>query len=164
MRIKSLSLGTIAPALILLGSLYLTGETPGRQSSPPQSCPVSPASLPTERFLDDMRTKNIRDVLALYTPNAVFIEPSGKRYRGSGALRALYRRVFATFDSDMVMKARKFSSGKNPKICIESGTYDEDLRLRSSGSVHRYVGSYRFTYELQTTGQWLLSRQEWTSP
>ena len=159
---QQLIFATLAALLIVLGSLYPAGETPAHQSSSSQSCPVSPASLPTERFLDDMRTKNIRDVLALYTPNAVFIEPSGKRYRGSNALRSLYEKVFATFDSDMVMKARRLSPGKHPKLCVESGTYDEDLRLRSNGSVHHYVGSYRFTYELQSTGQWLLSRMEWT--
>ena|SRR5262245_20347890 len=160
---QPLTLSTITAALILLCSLYLPGKTPDRQSSASQSCPVSPASLPTDRFVDDLRTKNIRDVLALYTPNAVFIEPSGKRFRGSAALRFLYERVFATFDSELVMKTRTLSPGKHPKVCIEAGTYEEELRLRSNGSLNHYVGSYRFTYELQSSGQWLLSRQEWTS-
>lgn len=161
MKIQPLTVLAISPALVLLCTLYPAGQRPGQWSTS-QSCPVSPASLPTDRFLDDMRSKNIRDVLALYTPNAVFIDPSGKRYRGPVVLRALYKRVFATFDSELVMKAQTLSPGKQPKVCVESGTYDEDLRLRSDGSVHHYVGSYRFTYELQSTGQWLLSRQEWT--
>jgi ketosteroid isomerase-like protein len=160
-KINPLTLMAIFPALVLPGTWYPAGQTVD-QSSKSQSCPVSPASLPTDRFLGDMRTKNIRDVLALYTPNAVFIDPSGKRYRGSGALRGLYKKVFATFDSDLVMKEQTLLPGTHPQVCIESGVYDEDLRLRSNGSVHHYAGSYRFTYELQSTGQWLLSRMEWT--
>ena len=161
MKINPLTLLALSPALVLLCTFHPAGQTLG-QSSTSQSCPVSSASLPTDRFVDDMRTKNIRDVLALYTLNAVFIDPSGKRYRGSVALRGLYKKVFATFDSDLAMKAQALSPGKQPKVCIESGTYDEDLRLRANGSVQHYAGSYRFTYELQSTGQWLLSRQEWT--
>jgi ketosteroid isomerase-like protein len=126
-----------------------------------KSCPDTPTTSPTQRFVDDMRAKNIRDVLTLYTPKALFIDADGKRYRGARASQQLYERVFATFDSDIEITAHFLSPGKRPNVCVESGRYSENLRWRSNGTVKHYVGSYRFTYERQSNGQWLLSRQEW---
>src|SRR6478672_10123814 len=121
---------------------------------------VKASNLPTQRFADDLRSKNLEDVLKLYTQRAVFVDPSGTRYRGPAALRDLYTRVFATFDSDIVMSTQSIMQGKRSNVCIEEGTFTENLRTRATGTSMHSVGSYRFTYELQSNGQWLLSRQE----
>jgi ketosteroid isomerase-like protein len=122
---------------------------------------VKVSNLPTQRFADDLRSKNLEDVLKLYTPRAVFVDPSGRRYRGPAALRDLYSRVFATFDSDIVMNSESITQGKRSNVCIEAGSFTENLRTRATGTSMHSVGSYRFTYALQSNGEWLLSRQEW---
>lgn len=119
--------------------------------------------LPTQRFVDDLRTKN-RDILRLYTADAVFVDPSG-RLRGTAALRSLYTRIFATYDSDLTLMRNHISNttAGATELSTESGTYTENLRVRSSGKMQRFRGTYRFTYQHQPDGRWFISRQEWTA-
>jgi len=86
-------------------------------------CNVAPADLPTQRIVDDMHKKKTADILSLYETNAVFIDPDGKRFRGTAALRSLYQRVFATLDSDIVMTGKHWSS-PDANTCMEAGRYE----------------------------------------
>ena len=101
--------------------------------------------LPDTRFVDDMRTKNLEDVLSLYTANAVFLDPEGHRFATPAALRSLYVQVFATYDSD----------------------YTEDLRTRATGEVQHLCGGFRFDWVRQPSGtgqaRWLIERMQWTA-
>ncbi len=85
-----------------------------------------------------------------------------ERLHGSVALRKLYVRIFSTYDSNLYIRRRTVSTVPRMKgIVVESGTYVENLRVRSTGRVQRLHGKYRFTYERQPDGRWLFSRQEW---
>jgi hypothetical protein len=61
-----------------------------------------PPNLPTRQFLDDMRGKNLQDILTMYLPDAVFIDPSGHKFSSPDARRQLYQNTFATYDSELV--------------------------------------------------------------
>src|SRR3954462_4794654 len=128
---------------LLLTSTLSLAQTAAMAQPKVGTCRVPGSSLPTERFADDLRNKNLDDVLKLYTPGAVFIDPSGKQYRGP-ALLELFKQVFATFDSDIVMHPRSRMRGKSSKVCIESGSFVENLRTRATGTSQHNVGSYQF--------------------
>src|SRR3954470_16438177 len=87
---------------LLLTSALSLAQTAAMAQPKVDTCRLPGPSLPTQRFADDLRNKNLDDVLKLYTPRAVFIDPSGKQYRGP-ALLELFKQVFATFDSDIVL-------------------------------------------------------------
>lgn len=127
------------------------------QASPPlpQTMPV----IPDQRFVRDLHDKNVDDVLTLYTPDAIFIDPDGHRYSGP-ALRKLYEQVTATFDSDLHLKALGIT--RSDGIAIEHGTYTETLRNRATGKVQHIRGTYRFTAQVQSDGRCLFKRMLWT--
>jgi ketosteroid isomerase-like protein len=132
-----------------------------QQPAPPQRPPRP--DLPTQRFVDDMRSKNIEDVLALYTPDAVFSDPQGHTFSTPVAMRKLYQQVFATYDSDLHLNPTSVTVDRDNGIgvAVDSGTYTEDLTVRSTGEVLHPAGAYRFVWKLQPDGHWLLTRMEW---
>ena len=132
-------------------------------STPNTASPV----LPTQQWIQDMQTKNLEDVLALYTPDAVFIDPEGHQFGTPDALRKLYAQVFATYDSDLTRGKGTIAIQGNPEvpgaIAVESAEFSENLRTRATNTTAHLCGDYRFTYVLQQNGHWLISRMEWTS-
>jgi ketosteroid isomerase-like protein len=146
---------------IVLASALLVRTTAATAASEKDGCAVKPAALPTERLSNDMRTKNIADVMTLYDDRAAFVDPDGTQYRGRAALYSLYERVFATLDTNIVMVGREWRSTA-ARACIENGQYKEDLRVRPTGTTHHYEGNYSITYKRQSDGVWRISRQEWT--
>jgi ketosteroid isomerase-like protein len=114
------------------------------------------------RFVEDMRRKAFDDVLSLYTPDAVFLDPSGKTLRGRRQLVRLYRQVFRDFDSDLRLHATSVTRVAG-SACEEIGTYDEDLRTRSDGKVREFAGPYRFQARLTAGGEWKFTSMDWTS-
>ena len=110
-------------------------------------------------------TKNLEDVLKLYTQRAVFVDPSGTRYQGPAALRDLYTRVFATFDSDIVMNTQSIMQGKRSNVCIEEGTFTENLRTRATGtSMHTRSALIGSLTSCNRTDSGYSLRQEWKIP
>jgi ketosteroid isomerase-like protein len=124
-------------------------------------------TLPTQQWIQDMQTKNLDDVLALYTPDAVFVDPEGHQFATPDALRKLYIQVFATYDSDLSRGKGTIAIQGNPEvpgaIAVESAEFTENLRTRATNTTAKLCGDYRFTYILQQNGHWLISRMEWTS-
>jgi hypothetical protein len=80
-------------------------------ASAPDTCP-SAAALPVNRFTEDMRTKNIDDVLSLYTHDAIFAQPDGAQVKGKNRLRNLYLHVFATYE------ARFYGHPHRAAVCV----------------------------------------------
>jgi len=141
--------------LILAAALLL------QQPAPPPRPPRP--NIPTQRFIDDMRSKNLEDVLALYTPDAVFTDPEGHTFATPAALRQLYIQVFATYDSDLQLTSASLSISRDNKTgtAVDTGSYTEALTVRATGAVLHPHGTYRFVWSLQPDGKWLISRMEW---
>ncbi len=110
-----------------------------------------------------MRSKNLEDVLALYTPDAVFTDPEGQTFSTPTAIRKLYIQVFATYDSDLHLNSSSLSINRDNKTgtAVDTGLYTEDLTVRATGVVLHPNGNYRFVWSLQPDGRWLISRMEW---
>jgi ketosteroid isomerase-like protein len=116
------------------------------------------AALPDDRFVRDLHDKNIDDVLTLYTPDAVFVNPDGTQATGPG-LRKLYEQVTAAFDSDLHLHDARIK--RHGDTTVEDGTYTETLGHRDTGKVDNVHGTYRFTFRREADGRWLYTPMEW---
>ena len=125
-------------------------------------CPLSVDELPTRRWIQDMREKNLADVTNLLVSDVVFVDPGGKTFRGLREVRGLYAKVFATFDSEITFDRPVLFPGRSRLSCFETGHYEEELRERNSGVVNHNSGHYRFVYRLVPKIGWCIARQEWT--
>jgi ketosteroid isomerase-like protein len=134
-------------------ALFLLFQARAGESQAP-----APASTLDDRFVLDLHEKKIDDVLTLYTPEAVFVNPDGTEATGPG-LRKLYEQVTAAFDSDLHLK--RVSLKRSINTMIEDGTYTEELAHRDTGKVDHLTGTYRFTMHLGQDGDWRYSRMEW---
>ena len=114
-----------------------------------------------------MQAKSLEDILSLYTPDAVFIDPTGKQFTTPDALHKLYEQVFATYDSDLTRGKGTIAVQGDPQvpgaIAVEAAEYNENLHTRATNTTAHVCGDYRFTYILQQNGHWLISRMEWTT-
>jgi ketosteroid isomerase-like protein len=111
-------------------------------------------------FAQRMHDKQESAILSSYTRDAVFIDPSGKRFSTPAQLRALYDQVFDNFDSDLHFgppAVRLHGSAFHA-----SGTYTETLRNRKTGAVQQIQGTYDFTLRTYYDGHWSFSRMKWT--
>jgi ketosteroid isomerase-like protein len=113
-----------------------------------------------------MRTKNLDDVLTMYTPDAVFTDPEGHTFQSTEALRALYEQVFATYDADLDLtrvslkvKGDGVSAGST---AVESDDYHENLRTRKTDLLAEHCGNVLSTWIKQDDDRWIMSRQAWT--
>ena len=141
--------------LLLTAALFL-------QAAPPATQPT----LPTQRWILDIQAMILDDILSLYTPDAVFIDPGGTEATNPEQLRKFYLKIFATYDSDLTRGKGTIAIEGNPQVpgatAVESAAYSEDLRTRATNTTAHICGDYRFTFILQKDGKWLISRMEWS--
>jgi len=111
-------------------------------------------------FAQRMHDKQEEAILSSYTRNAVFIDPSGKRFSSPIAIRKLYDQVFDNLDSDLHFgppEVRRHGSAFRA-----SGTYTETLGNHKTGAVQQIHGTYDFTLWTYYDGHWSFSRMKWT--
>jgi ketosteroid isomerase-like protein len=123
----------------------------------PTVVPVS--LLPDARFVEDLHAKKIEDVLALYTDDAIFVNPDGSMAYGRTELKQLYQRVTGAMDSDLHLHPEVVK--QMGRTVEESGNYTETLRHRDTGKVESIQGKYRFVGRREMDGGYKYSRMEW---
>ena len=136
--------------------------------------------IPADRFIDDMRRKDITDIMAIYSPDALFIDTRGTRFKGASQLRALFESAFATYDVDELTFSSVLTVISGPmgsEAVIQDGLYSELLRTRADDAVRHLCGEYRVTYVRRPASArddvpaifkdkkpiWLISDQRWAS-
>jgi ketosteroid isomerase-like protein len=111
-------------------------------------------------FAQRMHDKQEEAILSSYTRDAVFIDPSGKRFSSPEELRKLYDQVFDILDSDLhfgpPMVRRRGSAFH------ASGSYTEILGNHKTGAIQQIHGTYDFTLRSFYDGHWSFSRMKWT--
>ena len=126
-----------------------------------------PPSLPTRQYVEDMRKKNIDDILVMYQADAVFIDPQGHKFSSAEARRQLYERTFATYDSELLFDDAKVKwkgdTSKAGSVVVETDTFHENLRTRATNVLQQVCGTCIFTWVRQPDGVWLISGQKWTT-
>jgi ketosteroid isomerase-like protein len=128
--------------------------------------PLTPLSI-RERWVADMRSKSLDDVLELYTADATFKSPGADPISGTSALRALYTGVFAKFDADITLETPTQRIEGEPRHftgIVETGRYSEHLTDRSTHETSMLCGRYIFTYVRNPNGTgWRVSAMDWTA-
>jgi ketosteroid isomerase-like protein len=108
----------------------------------------------------NLHEKRIDASVAEYAADGEFIQPDGRRVKGTAALKELFEMITKTFDSDL-----KFTSVRvevSGELAYDSGTYRETLITRATGGRQESAGSYLTIYRRSKGGGWLIEEQVWT--
>jgi ketosteroid isomerase-like protein len=126
-----------------------------------------PPSLPTRQYVEDMRSKNIDDILVMYLPDAVFTDPQGQKFSSPETRRRLYEQTFATYDSEIIFTETKLKykgdTSEAGNVVVETDGFHENLRTRATNVMQQVCGTCTFTWVRQRDGVWLMSSQKWTT-
>lgn len=112
------------------------------------------------QWVQDLREKRIDAALALYSPDATFVNPDGSRAHGLGPIRQLFQWAAQTFDSTLAFYPDRLE--QSGTLAIDSGTYQETLVVRATGQKQILSGSYLMVYRREA-GSWKILEQDWTS-
>jgi uncharacterized protein (TIGR02246 family) len=135
--------------------LVLVGSASSAQSV---SSEQELAALRAE-WAHDLRAKQLEPSVALYTDDAVFLTPDGKRYVGKDEIRALYKGIFADLTSEIVFDSKQ--TGFSGILAYDSGTYRETLTAVTTGVQQQVTGSYLAVLRREPDGKWRIVQQMW---
>jgi ketosteroid isomerase-like protein len=135
----------------------------------PNFSPTSAAALQTSTFetptkmrkawVQDLRTKQLEPILKFYTPDAVFLQPSGERITGAAALRTLFQNIMGMFNSDLTLHSQNLETSGD--LAYDSGDFQETLTTITTGAKITAKGSYIIIYKRQSSGSWQIVQHAW---
>ena len=149
-----------ATALVTLATCLLATPLGAPRVAGAATSAEDPVTAVLGAFVRDLHAKAVERSIALYAPDAVFVEPNGHEVRGTSHIRALYETVAATYDSELWLLPQ--DRRRRGDTALESGTYRERLRLRKSGAVERIRGRYAFVLARGADRRWRIARVRWT--
>jgi uncharacterized protein (TIGR02246 family) len=145
-----------APLFVLTGS---SGAQPNAKSQPRKSAADDIAKIPA-MWAKTLQAKQMDQLAALYTPDAVFLKPSGERVTGREAIRDACKKIMDTFSSDFTFHS--LASDVSGNIAYDSGEYSESLVKISDQTRAEVQGNYLMIFKRQADGKWLIAQQMWT--
>lgn len=107
-----------------------------------------------------LQSKQIDQLAALYTPDAVFLKPTGERITGRPAVRDLCKKIMDTFSNDFTFHS--LASDVSGNIAYDSGEYKDSLVKISDQTKAEVQGNYLMIFKRQPDGSWLIAQQMWT--
>jgi uncharacterized protein (TIGR02246 family) len=128
----------------------------------PQVAAADPFEKLRQEWARDLHEKRLEASTALYSPDAVFIQPDGARVKGSAAIRRLYEKVTSTFDSNLNFSSERVKISGD--LAYDSGTYTETLVTRATHKSMLSKGSYLTIYRRGKDGNWKIAEQMWAGP
>jgi uncharacterized protein (TIGR02246 family) len=128
----------------------------------PQVAAADPFEKLRQEWARDLHEKRLEASTALYSPDAVFIQPDGARVKGSAAIRRLYEKVTSTFDSNLNFSSERVKISGD--LAYDSGTYTETLLTRATHKSMLSKGSYLTIYRRGKDGNWKIAEQMWAGP
>lgn len=165
----------LARFLAVLGTLFLTwptatstipvsGRTAGSSSLGVQSARLSPAAIQVARVRDQwaqlLNAKQLGPLMALYAPDAVFLQPSGERINGAPSIRALTQKIWNTLTPNISMHG--VTTKVSCDMAYDEGDFRETLTSVSGGAKQQTQGQYLMVFKRDTHGRWLIVEQVWT--
>jgi uncharacterized protein (TIGR02246 family) len=123
-----------------------------------QSAEKELATLRTE-WARTLHEKQVEPSLALYTDDAAFLTPDGKRYVGKDEIRGLYKGIFAQFTGDLVFESKQ--TGFSGVLAYDSGLFRETLTAVATGAQQQTSGSYLMVLRREPDGKWHIVQQMW---
>jgi ketosteroid isomerase-like protein len=113
-----------------------------------------------DSWLAAFKSKDVGAAVGFYASDAAFLQPSGDRIAGIGAIRELYRKVVSTFDTDLVLRSRNLEVSAN--LAYDSGEYEETLTNRATGQKQHFRGQYVMIFRLSSDAHWKIIQHAWT--
>ena len=128
----------------------------------PQVSAADPFQKLRQEWAYDLHEKRLEASTALYSADAIFIQPNGARVKGSAAIRRLYEKVTSTFDSSLNFSSERVEISRD--LAYDSGTYTETLVMRATHKSILNKGSYLTIYRRSKDGNWKIVEQMWAGP
>jgi uncharacterized protein (TIGR02246 family) len=136
-----------------------SGAQPDARSQARKSAADDIAKIPAV-WAKTLQAKQIDQLAALYTSEAVFLKPSGERVTGRDAIRDACKKIMDTFSSDFTFHS--LASDVSGNIAYDSGEYTESLVKISDQTKAEVQGNYLMIFKRQADGKWLIAQQMWT--
>ena len=96
----------------------------------------------------------------LYTPDAVFLQPTGQRVNGAPAIRAMTEKIWTTLTPSISMHG--VTTKVSCDMAYDEGDFRETLTSVSNGAKQQSQGQYLMIFKRDTHGHWLIVEQVWT--
>ncbi len=154
-------LATLALVVALACSFALISSAQAQQKPQPRQLSASDevGKIPA-LWAKTLQSKQIDQLAALYTADAVFLKPTGERITGRPAVRELCKKIMDTFSSEFTFHS--LTSDISGNIAYDSGEYKESLVKISDQTKAEVQGNYLMIFKRQPDGTWLIAQQMWT--
>jgi ketosteroid isomerase-like protein len=146
------ALSLLAFATILVPILSTTAVS--------QSSTLATLAKIREAWSQDLHAKQLEAILKFYTPDAVFLQPTGERITGAAALRTLFQNIMAGFDSNLNLHSQNLETSGD--LAFDSGDFQESLTAIATGAKITSKGSYIVIFKRQPDGSWQIIQQVFT--
>ena len=116
-----------------------------------------------ERWAAAWSRQDLKTVMSLYAPDAVFMPQSGERWSGVAEIRTHFAPMLPKYKADLHLRSvRVESSGA---LAFDSGTYTETIVEvgKKKAAPMRFRGNYLFVLRRDAAGHWRLIEQTWTA-
>jgi uncharacterized protein (TIGR02246 family) len=150
---KSSLRSLITVTLLFSGSVNVIGSSSNSQAA-------DRVAQTRDKWLAAFKSKDVTSVVAFYSSDAAFLQPTGDRIEGSKAIRELYEKVAGTFDTDLTLTSRFLEASGN--LAYDSGEYEETLTNRATAQKQHYRGQYVMVFRLSPDGEWRIIQHVWS--
>jgi ketosteroid isomerase-like protein len=110
--------------LLVICAIVAAVIQPGREMAYAQSPSVTAKDFSElrEQWVQELRSKQLDQILKQYAPDAVFLPPS-TRIAGQAAIREHFKMIMATFNSDLSLHS--LDAQQSGDLAYDSGDYQE---------------------------------------
>lgn len=133
-------------------------------SSTAQAARLSPAALQVaqvrNRWAQLLNLKQLGPLMNLYTPDAVFLQPTGQRVNGAPAIRATTQKIWTVINPNISLHS--VTTKASGDLAYDEGDFRETLTSISNGATQQSQGSYLMIFKRDMHGRWLIAEQVWT--
>lgn len=122
---------------------------------------IAALAQPSQDWARERQAKKLDDVLALYTPDAVFLDAGGSRVTGQASLRKFFASVLAQYSA--MPSLHSVDSSASGDLGYDWGDYSEVITpVASPAGAIQMHGTYLVILR-RVSGHWLIAEQMWTA-
>ena len=145
--------------LVWILATTIAAQAQSSYASAPEKTDAVFSALRTE-WGKNLREKRVEASVAAYVPEAEFTQPDGSLVHGTDALRGLFAKVTASYDSRILFFLSKVQ--ESGETATDTGQFRELLTTRADGKRTMISGGYVTEYRRAAGGKWLIAKQKWT--